>query len=62
MFWVYLKNLTIPKNLRILKTNFKEADGLGKSYENMKILHTFVYILQGKMGKMEKIWKENHAT
>ena len=22
----------------------------------------FVYILQGKMGKTEKKWKENHAT
>ena len=22
----------------------------------------FVYILQGKMGKTQKIWKENHAT
>ena len=22
----------------------------------------FVYILQGKMGKMEKKWKENHAA
>ena len=22
----------------------------------------FVYILQGKMGKTEKNWKENHAT
>ena len=29
MFWVYLKNLSIPKNLRTLKTNFEEADGLG---------------------------------
>ena len=31
MFWVYLKNLNIPKNLRTLKTNFEEADGLGIS-------------------------------
>ena len=29
MFWVYLKNLSIPKNLRTLKTNFEKADGLG---------------------------------
>ena len=29
MFSVYLKNLSIPKNLRTLKTNFEEADGLG---------------------------------
>ena len=29
MFWEYLKNLSRPKNLRTLKTNFEEADGLG---------------------------------
>ena len=32
MFWVYLKILSIPKNLRTLKTNFEEADGLGISF------------------------------
>ena len=26
---MHLKNLSIPKNLRTLKTNFEEADGLG---------------------------------
>ena len=33
--------------------------------EDMKIRKyyvIFVYILQGKMGKTEKNWKENHAT
>ena len=30
-FWVYLENLSIPKNLRTLKTNFEKADGLGIS-------------------------------
>ena len=34
MFWVYLKNLSIPKNLRTLETNFEEADGLGISVPN----------------------------
>ena len=28
----------------------------------MKILRNLCYILQGKMGKTEKKWKENHAT
>ena len=32
MFWVYLKNLSVPKNLRTLKTNFEKADGLGNSF------------------------------
>jgi hypothetical protein len=27
--WVYLKDLSILKNLSILKTNFEKADGLG---------------------------------
>ena len=27
-----------------------------------KYYEIFVYILQGKVGKMEKNWKENHAT
>ena len=31
LFWVQLKNLSIPKNLRALKTNFEKADGLGIS-------------------------------
>ena len=29
MFWVYLRNLSIPKYLRTLKINFEKADGLG---------------------------------
>ena len=32
MFWVKLKNLSISKNLRTLKTNFESADGLEKNY------------------------------
>ena len=28
----------------------------------LKYYVIFVYILQGKMGKMDKNWKENHAT
>ena len=28
---MYLKNLSIPKKLRTLKTNFEETDGLGIS-------------------------------
>ena len=31
-----------------------------QSYENMKILRNLCLILQGKMGKTEKSWKENH--
>ena len=31
MFWVQPRNLSIPKNLRTLKTNFEKADGLGIS-------------------------------
>ena len=31
MFWVYIKILSIPKNLRALKTIFKKADGRGIS-------------------------------
>ena len=41
MFWVYLKNLSIPKNLRTLKTNVEEADGLGNSDGNVVILSKF---------------------
>ena len=33
IFWVYLKNLSIPQNLTTLKTNFEEADGLGIRYK-----------------------------
>ena len=33
LFCVHLKKLSIPKNLRTLKTNFEEADGLGKRFQ-----------------------------
>ena len=35
MFWVYLKNLNIPKSFRTLETNFEEADGLGISISSL---------------------------
>ena len=31
MFWAYLRILSIPKNLRTIKTNFEKANGLGIS-------------------------------
>ena len=41
-FWVYFKNLSLLKNLSILKENFGSADGLGiglqtKLRQNLKI-------------------------
>ena len=35
----------------------------GEKFTKMQKYYVIcVYILQGKMGKMEKNWKENHAT
>jgi hypothetical protein len=37
LFLVYVKNLSIPKNLRTPKTNFEEADGLGIRNEKLNV-------------------------
>ena len=44
MFRVYLKNLSIPKNLRTLKTNFEEADGLGI---RLRYFNTIIFFVLG---------------
>ena len=51
LIWVYFKNLSIPKDLRTLKTNFESADGLGISSD-------------GPMGQKLRIliWKNHYSS
>ena len=52
MFWVYLKNLNISKNLRTLKTNFEEADGLGIRFLRIVLQVRGTFIL----GEVRHVW------
>ena len=56
LFYFDLKQLFRSSHFSFLVTFGDEVTKIWKYYL------IFVYILQGKMGKMEKNWKENHAT